>query len=42
MTGFTAHLSDPELDRPLESVEDALNNVPDEPDTIERERLFMG
>jgi alkylhydroperoxidase family enzyme len=41
-TGFTAHLSDPAVDAPLEPVEDALDHVPDEPDTIERERLFMG
>jgi len=41
-TSFTAHLSDPEIDPALEPMEDALNNVPDEPDTIERERLFMG
>lgn len=41
-TGFTAHLSDPEVDGPLKDVEDALDHVPDEPDTIERQRLFMG
>jgi len=41
-TGFTAHLSDPAVDAQLEPVEEALDHVPDEPDTIERERLFMG
>ena len=41
-TGFTAHLSDVEIDAQLDPVEDALDHVPDEPDTIERERLFMG
>jgi alkylhydroperoxidase family enzyme len=41
-TGFTAHLSDAEVDPQLAPVEDALDHVPDEPDTIERERLFMG
>ena len=41
-TGFTDHLSDPEVDGPLKEVEDALDHVPDEPDTIERQRLFMG
>jgi alkylhydroperoxidase family enzyme len=41
-TGFTAHLSDVGVDRPLESTEDALDDVPEKPDTIERERLFMG
>jgi alkylhydroperoxidase family enzyme len=41
-TGFTDHLADPEVDGPLKAVEDALDHVPDEPDTIERQRLFMG
>ena len=41
-TGFTAHLADPEVDGALEEVEETLDHVPDEPDTIERERLFMG
>ena len=41
-TGFTDHLSDPELDGPLKAVEESLDHVPDEPDTIERQRLFMG
>lgn len=41
-TGFTEHLSDPEVDGPLKPVEQSLDHVPDEPDTIERERLFMG
>jgi len=35
-------LADPEVDGPLEAVEDALDQVPDEPDTIERQRLFIG
>jgi len=42
LTGFTSHLADPEVDGPLRSVEASLEQVPDEPDTIERERLFMG
>lgn len=42
LTGFTSHLADPEVDGPLQSVEASLEKVPDEPDTIERERLFMG
>lgn len=41
-SGFTAHLADPDLDRTLGAVEDQLDHVPDEPDTIERQRLFMG
>lgn len=41
-TGFTDHLSDADVDGPLKAVEDALDDVPDEPDTIERKRLFMG
>ncbi len=41
-SGFTAHLADPELDGPLTDVEEALDHVPDEPDSIERQRLFMG
>lgn len=40
-TGFTEHLANPEVDGPLKTVEDDLDRVPDEPDTIERQRLFM-
>jgi alkylhydroperoxidase family enzyme len=39
-TAFTSHLADPEVDRPLRIVEQSLEHVPDEPDTIERRRLF--
>lgn len=42
MTSFTAHLSTPDVDGPLKSVERALNHVPDRPDAIERPRLFLG
>lgn len=42
LTGFTSHLANPELDSPLKEVEASLDQVPDEPDSIERERLFMG
>ncbi len=42
LTGFTSHLVNPELDTPLRDVEATLEKVPDKPDTIERERLFMG
>lgn len=42
LTSFTSHLSDPELDAPLRDVEASLEQVPEEPDTIDRERLFMG
>jgi len=41
-TAFTAHLTDPETDGPLKIVEESLEHVPDEPDTLERRRLFMG
>jgi len=41
-TSFTAHLSNTEVDGPLKAVERTLEHVPDEPDTIERQRLFMG
>jgi len=41
-TAFTSHLADPEVDGPLKAVEQSLEHVPDEPDTIERQRLFMG
>jgi len=39
-TAFTSHLADPEVDGPLRIVEQSLEHVPDEPDTIERRRLF--
>jgi alkylhydroperoxidase family enzyme len=41
-SGFTAHLADPELDGPLNDIAKALDHVPDEPDSIERQRLFVG
>ncbi len=41
-TGFTSHIADPEVDGPLKDVEASLEEVPDEPETIERQRLFMG
>lgn len=41
-TAFTDHLADVEMDGPLKVVEQSLEHVPDEPDTIERKRLFMG
>lgn len=41
-TGFTDHISDPETDAPLKSLEESLSTVPNEPETIERQRLFMG
>jgi alkylhydroperoxidase family enzyme len=41
-TGFTSHIADPEVDEPLKIVEQSLEEVPDEPETIERQRLFMG
>ncbi len=41
-TSFTAHLSDPEVDEPLKEVEQALDHLPDEPESIERQRLFVG
>ena len=41
-TSFTAHMADPEVDAPLKQTEATLEHVPDEPDTIERQRLFMG
>jgi alkylhydroperoxidase family enzyme len=41
-TSFTAHLVDPDLDGPLAETEESLDQVPDEPDTIDRQRLFMG
>jgi alkylhydroperoxidase family enzyme len=41
-SAFTAHLADPAVDDPLKIVEQSLEHVPDEPDTIERRRLFVG
>jgi alkylhydroperoxidase family enzyme len=41
-TSFTSHIADPEVDGPLKDVEASLKDVPDEPETIERQRLFMG
>jgi alkylhydroperoxidase family enzyme len=41
-TGFTAHLSDMEVDGPLREVEQTLDHVPDKPDSIKRQRLFVG
>jgi len=41
-SAFTAHLADPEVDAPLRIVEQSLEHVPDEPDTLERQRLFVG
>jgi len=41
-TAFTAHLADPEVDGPLKIVEQSLEHVPDEPDTLDRRRLFVG
>jgi alkylhydroperoxidase family enzyme len=41
-TSFTAHMADPEVDGSLQDTEATLEHVPDEPDTIERQRLFMG
>jgi alkylhydroperoxidase family enzyme len=42
LTGFTSHIANPEVDGSLRSVEASLEQVPDKPDTLERERLFMG
>lgn len=42
LTGFTSHLANPDLDAPLRAVEDRLERVPDEPDSVDRERLFLG
>lgn len=41
-TAFTSHLADPDVDNPLKIVEQSLDHVPDEPDTLERQRLFLG
>ena len=41
-SAFTSHLADPTPDDDLRIVEESLEHVPDEPDTIERQRLFMG
>jgi alkylhydroperoxidase family enzyme len=41
-TGFTAHLSDTEVDGPLKTLEQSLDHVPEEPESVERQRLFMG
>jgi alkylhydroperoxidase family enzyme len=41
-TAFTSHLADPEVDDSLKIVEQSLDHVPEEPDTIERQRLFQG
>lgn len=41
-TAFSSHLADPELDDRLKVVEQALEHVPEKPDTLERQRLFMG
>lgn len=41
-TSFISHIADPEVDEPLKGVEQSLEDVPDKPETIERQRLFMG
>jgi alkylhydroperoxidase family enzyme len=42
ITSFTEHLSTPEVDGPLKSVERSLDHVPDRPDALDRPRLFLG
>jgi len=41
-TSFTSHIAGTDVDEPLRATEAALEQVPEEPDTIERQRLFMG
>lgn len=41
-SSFTSHLVDPEIDGPLQSVEESVDHLPEEPDTLERQRLFVG
>lgn len=41
-TSFTSHLADPAVDASLKKTEANLEHIPDEPETIERQRLFMG
>lgn len=42
LTGFTEHISGPEVDDGLRDVEQSLDHTPEKPDTLERQRLFMG
>lgn len=42
LSGFTCHLVNPELDDPLKDVAASLEEIPEKPDAIERDRLFMG
>lgn len=41
-SSFTDHIADPEVDAPLHALESSLDHVPDEPETLERQRLFVG
>ena len=41
-TSFTDHLAELEIDDPLQSLRDRLDHLPDEPETLERQRLFVG
>jgi len=41
-TSFTNHLADTEVDDALKDTEERLSTVPEKPQTIERQRLFLG
>jgi alkylhydroperoxidase family enzyme len=41
-SSFVNHIADPELDPPLKSTEETLDNVPEEPSTMEMRRLVFG
>jgi alkylhydroperoxidase family enzyme len=41
-TSFAGHLAGVEVDAPLRSTESGMKTVPDRPDTMKRQRLFVG
>lgn len=41
-SSFVNHLTDPDIDRPLQSLDKELDNVPEKPSTIEMRRLVLG
>jgi alkylhydroperoxidase family enzyme len=41
-SSFVNHIADPSIDEPLESTEEGLDHVPEEPSTLEMRRLVLG
>jgi alkylhydroperoxidase family enzyme len=41
-SSFTSHLADPEIDGPLRSVKELIDQLPEEPESLKRQRLFVG